>query len=198
MFATCNFNCICTKADCDFRHNIESIEERRFAANVYGKIPRIKEAITEENADTRKKNCSYGQLCDRSDCGYRHFLNPSTRLIFIANLEKAKAAPPTPPRAAAVTTATTATAAATAAPAPRVATAATAATVLVSARPTAVSSSEVSELKKTVASLEEKVKELSEKLLSLSSIVGKIQLKEEIASSEQSAAVSTSWADASE
>lgn len=182
MFATCNFNCICTKADCDFRHNIESIEERRFAANVYSKIPCIKEAVTEDNADTRKKNCSYGQLCDRSDCGYRHFLNPSTRLIFIANLEKAKSAPPTPPRAA------------TAAPPtpPR------AATVLVAARPTAVPSLEVSELKKTVASLEEKVKELSEKLLSLSSIVGKIQLKEEIASSEQSAAVSTSWADASE
>ena len=92
-FITCNFNCICTKSDCYYNHYLKTLEERRFASKVYRKIPNVKEAVNEDNTYCRKRNCLYGQLCDRSCCGYRHYLNHSTRLIFIANLDKARSTP---------------------------------------------------------------------------------------------------------
>jgi hypothetical protein len=86
----CNFNCICTKCDCTFKHYIESLDERRFANNIYSKVKNIKEHVQEDNRETRRANCHYGQLCSREDCGFRHFLDWDGRKKFIAAFNAAK------------------------------------------------------------------------------------------------------------
>jgi hypothetical protein len=81
---TCGYNCRCTKQDCNQKHYISSFEERKFAANIWGMIPDISDHIKETNVETRKVNCHKGQLCQKADCGYRHFLDPEGRQKFIA------------------------------------------------------------------------------------------------------------------
>lgn len=143
----CNFNCICTKSECNFKHNIESLSERRFAASVYGKIENIKENIHEDNQEIRKANCRFGQLCEREDCGYRHFLNYEGRKKFIAALKSKKTAPTKsvakPPTSSA---------------------------------PAAKSSeSEIETLKSTVTTLQDKVVSLEDQVARLNAIIVRLQ-----------------------
>ena len=98
----CNFNCICTKSDCGFQHNISSLDQRRFYSSVYNKIGNIKKYTNEDNFDTRRSNCTFGQLCEREDCGYRHFLNYEGRKKFITSLKNVKTSS-SAPQAAQVT-----------------------------------------------------------------------------------------------
>ena len=86
----CNFNCICTKCDCTFKHHIETLDERRFANNIYSKVKNIKEHVQEDSRDTRRANCRFGQLCTREDCGFRHFLDYDGRKKFNAAFSAAK------------------------------------------------------------------------------------------------------------
>ncbi len=44
----------------------------------------------EDNADKRKANCRYGQLCYVKDCGFRHRLSFTDRLKLIDNFNKFK------------------------------------------------------------------------------------------------------------
>lgn len=95
---TCGYNCICTKKECTLQHSIKSFEERKFAANIYGLIPDIKEHTKEDNFETRKVNCFKGQLCNKSDCGFKHFLNYEGRQKFslamsVAEFTKSKKKP---------------------------------------------------------------------------------------------------------
>ena len=157
---TCYFNCVCTREVCDFKHIIRTLEERKFASKVLNNIPRVKEHQTEENPETRRASCSYGQLCDKESCGFRHNLDFDFRSKFSAALNAAKETKKTAAVVAVVTTAT----------------------------------SEVSELKTKVATLEETVAQLVEKLSALSTVVGKMSIKE-----SGSADVKTAdWADSSD
>ena len=77
MVSTCNQNCICINADCAFKHYI-TYKERKIVKQFYDKLDVTKD---EPNAASRKKNCTFGQLCDKESCGFRH------RIIY-ANREK--------------------------------------------------------------------------------------------------------------
>ena len=95
---TCGYNCICTKKECEYRHSIQLFEDRKFAANIYGFIPDIRDHIKEDNVETRKVNCFKGQLCQKSDCGFRHFLDFEGRQQFffamsVADFAKSKKKP---------------------------------------------------------------------------------------------------------
>lgn len=95
---TCGYNCICTKKECALPHHIKSYEDRKFAANIYGFIPDIRDHIKEDNVETRKVNCFKGQLCQNKECGFRHFLDPEGRQQFamamsVANFAKNKKTP---------------------------------------------------------------------------------------------------------
>ena len=103
---TCNFNCVCTREVCDFKHIIRTLEERKFASKVLNSIPRVKEHQTEENPETRRANCSYGQLCDKESCGFRHNLDFEFRSKFSAAMKTAKETKKTAAVVAVVTTAT--------------------------------------------------------------------------------------------
>jgi hypothetical protein len=76
MSATCNKNCICSDSDCSFKHYIESYKERKLVKSFYDKLVITKD---EPNSDSRKKNCTFGQLCDKENCGYRHRLSYADR-----------------------------------------------------------------------------------------------------------------------
>ena len=86
----CNFNCLCSREECDFKHNIRTLEERKFASRVFNSIPRIKDHQSELSPETRRANCSYGQLCDKETCGFKHGLDYEFRAKFSAALDQAK------------------------------------------------------------------------------------------------------------
>ena len=77
MVSTCNQNCICINPDCAFKHYI-TYKERKIVKQFYDKLDISKD---EPNAVSRKKNCTFGQLCDKESCGFRH------RIVY-ANREK--------------------------------------------------------------------------------------------------------------
>jgi len=64
----CNLNCICTNADCLYKHFID-YKERKNVKRFYIKL-NIKKP--EEDYGSRNANCTYGQLCNKPCCGYRH------------------------------------------------------------------------------------------------------------------------------
>ena len=197
----CNFNCICTKCDCTFKHYIESLDERRIANNIYSKVKNIKEHVQEDNRDTRRANCRFGQLCSREDCGFRHFIDCDGRKKFIAAYNAKSSSPaaktsvaPSPAPVAVAATAAVAAPAATTHSAPRIA-------------PTTTSSAEVVVLRNTVSTLQNKVKDLESIIAALQATNLKLEdkvesqihiiakLSKQDSPSKFASAGSKSWAD---
>ena len=87
---TCNLNCICINADCVYNHFI-SYKDRKTLKKLYDTLPN--KIIEESNNDTRKKNCSFGQLCENKNCGFRHRLNFSSREKLIVSYKFNKICP---------------------------------------------------------------------------------------------------------
>ena len=73
---TCNMNCICANPDCLFGHCIPYKERKNFI-KIYNATPN--KINDEPNMDMRKKNCTFGQLCEKESCGYKHRLSFANR-----------------------------------------------------------------------------------------------------------------------
>ena len=73
---TCNLNCICIDSDCSYKHYI-TYKERKIVKNFYDAIS--SKSKDEPNAEIRKKNCTFGQLCEKETCGFRHRLSFANR-----------------------------------------------------------------------------------------------------------------------
>jgi hypothetical protein len=87
---TCNLNCICVDADCSYKHYI-TYKDRKIVKQFYDTLPnKMKD---EPNADTRKKNCTFGQLCDKETCGFRHRLSFVNREKLIVSYKFNKICP---------------------------------------------------------------------------------------------------------
>jgi hypothetical protein len=87
---TCNLNCICLNADCAYKHFIQ-YKERKIVKKFYDSLPN--KSIEETNNDTRKKNCSFGQLCENKNCGFRHRLSFASREKLIVSYKFNKICP---------------------------------------------------------------------------------------------------------
>lgn len=87
---TCNLNCICINSDCSYKHYI-SYKERKIVKKFYDIIEDINK--DENNLDTRKKNCTFGQLCDKETCGFRHRLSFRNREKLIVSYRFHKICP---------------------------------------------------------------------------------------------------------
>jgi hypothetical protein len=74
--STCNLNCICIDSDCSYKHYI-TYKERKIVKNFYDAIS--SKSKDEPNAEMRKKNCTFGQLCEKETCGFRHRLSFAIR-----------------------------------------------------------------------------------------------------------------------
>jgi len=85
--SVCNLNCVCVNSDCSFSHFLNP-KERRVVKKLYDGLQRPSKV--EENADKRKANCRYGQLCYVKDCGFRHRLSFSDRMKLIDEFNKFK------------------------------------------------------------------------------------------------------------
>ena len=73
----CNNNCICVDFDCMYLHLFDDIKKRKMIRKIYDfKIITNKD---EPNMEIRKKNCKFGQVCLKEDCGFRHRLCYSER-----------------------------------------------------------------------------------------------------------------------
>ena len=79
--AICKFNCTCINSRCAYDHYIK-FDERVAAKEVYDTLSDEVKAGVEEKSDERRKNCFYGNLCTKKDCGFKHHLNEESRLKF--------------------------------------------------------------------------------------------------------------------
>jgi hypothetical protein len=73
----CNDDCICVNCDCSYKHPL-IFPERKIVKKLYNNL--LNPIKTETNPETRKANCSYGKLCTKPNCGYRHRLSVNDRM----------------------------------------------------------------------------------------------------------------------
>ena len=83
----CNKNSICIDPDCSYYHSITR-DDRRIVKKLYDEL--VSPNKKEENADSRKANCRFGQICYNKTCGYRHFLNYKDRMKIVDGFNDAK------------------------------------------------------------------------------------------------------------
>lgn len=72
----CNKNCVCVDSDCEFFH-LPIFKDRKIIKKIYDGLSGISK--TEENAEKRKANCRFGQLCYNKECGFRHRVSVKDR-----------------------------------------------------------------------------------------------------------------------
>jgi len=72
----CNKNCVCVDSDCEFFH-LPVFKDRKIIKKIYDGLSGISK--TEENAEKRKANCRFGQLCYNRECGFRHRVSVKDR-----------------------------------------------------------------------------------------------------------------------
>lgn len=84
----CNLNCICIDADCTYTH-LPILKDRKIIKNLYDKNSSNISKF-EENADKRKANCRFGQLCYNEKCGFRHRISIKDRLSLIKSFNDYK------------------------------------------------------------------------------------------------------------
>ena len=86
----CNLNCVCVDSDCSYKHYI-SYKDRKIVKQFYDELSnKLKD---EPNPETRKKNCTFGQLCDKEKCGFRHRLSFANREKLIVSYRFNKICP---------------------------------------------------------------------------------------------------------
>ena len=85
----CNLNCICTNSDCIYKHFVD-YKERKIVKRFYNQL---KVSKPEEDYGSRNANCTYGQLCNKKTCGYRHRLSFDDREKLIVSYKYYKICP---------------------------------------------------------------------------------------------------------
>ena len=76
----CNFSCTCNRDDCERKHYIDNIDDRKIVKDLY-----------DENFDRRQHNetdpdgvrnvpCFFGPLCGKSECNFKHYCNYEFRV----------------------------------------------------------------------------------------------------------------------
>lgn len=78
--SVCNDDCICMNCDCLYYHPLD-FAERKVVYKLYNALNNPSKK--EDNPEKRKKNCNFGKLCNRADCGFRHRLVFNDRLKLI-------------------------------------------------------------------------------------------------------------------
>ncbi len=78
--SVCNDDCICMNSDCLYYHPLD-FAERKVVYKLYNTL--TNPSKKEDNPEKRKKNCNFGKLCNRADCGFRHRLVFNDRLKLI-------------------------------------------------------------------------------------------------------------------
>ena len=69
----CNFSCTCFRDDCDRKHYIENIEDRKIVKDLFDANydKRIHNETDPEGV--RNVPCFFGPLCGKSECNFKHY-----------------------------------------------------------------------------------------------------------------------------
>ena len=69
----CNFSCTCNREDCDRKHYIEDIDDRKIVKDLYdANFDRKKHNETDPDG-VRNVSCFFGPLCGKSGCNFKHY-----------------------------------------------------------------------------------------------------------------------------
>jgi len=85
---TCNFNCTCSRQDCSFYHHIEDHDQRLKFKALYDSLYDKNEHNETDPDGVRKVSCKYGLLCNKEDCGFKHFCNFRGRILISKSWRK--------------------------------------------------------------------------------------------------------------
>ena len=78
---TCNFNCTCVRPDCSYRHRLESLDDRKRFKELHDRLYDKSVHNETDPEGCRHKICIHGLLCNREDCGFKHFSNYQGRVV---------------------------------------------------------------------------------------------------------------------
>lgn len=76
----CNFNCMCVRDGCSFKHYLETFEDRKAFKQLFDDIIKNTPHNEPDPDGIRKKNCLFGMLCNNEDCGFKHFCDYDSRI----------------------------------------------------------------------------------------------------------------------
>lgn len=85
----CNFNCICNKETCEYKHLI-SYDKRIALNSSLSDIENIDDYRKEEFSMIRKVPCNFGCLCNNKSCNFKHGFNFSGRELIIEKFNEIK------------------------------------------------------------------------------------------------------------
>lgn len=69
----CNFSCTCNREDCDRKHYIEDIDDRKIVKDLYDANFDRREHNETDPDGVRNIPCFFGPLCSRSECNFKHY-----------------------------------------------------------------------------------------------------------------------------
>ena len=81
----CNMNCACVNNDCSYKHYLNFTDRKKIVSIINKFNLKTSDYTTEDNVEKRKANCTFGFLCFREDCLYKHRMNNKGRKIIIDN-----------------------------------------------------------------------------------------------------------------
>lgn len=73
IIKNCNFSCTCFRDDCERKHYIENIKDRKIIKDLFD--ANYDKSIHNETdpEEIRIVPCFFGPLCEKSECNYKHY-----------------------------------------------------------------------------------------------------------------------------
>ena len=71
----CNFSCTCNRVDCERKHYIDDINDRKAVKELYDYYFDRYEHKETDPEGVRNVPCFFGPLCGKSECNFKHFCN---------------------------------------------------------------------------------------------------------------------------
>ena len=79
----CNFSFICNLENCDRKHFIEDINDRKIFKDLYDANYDEKKHSESDHNGVRNMSCYYGLICSNSECNLKHYCNYEFRMNII-------------------------------------------------------------------------------------------------------------------
>lgn len=77
----CNFNCICNRDDCSYKHYLNTVDERKAFKELFDATYDKSRHNETDPKGERRRMCLFGHLCGKDDCGFKHFCNIDCRRL---------------------------------------------------------------------------------------------------------------------
>jgi hypothetical protein len=71
----CNFSCTCNRDDCERKHYIDDIDDRKVIKDLYDANYDRRSHNETDPEGVRNVPCFFGPLCGKSECNFKHYCN---------------------------------------------------------------------------------------------------------------------------